>query len=201
VSDAILDLRVSQPLPTPIKKKRVLLVDNSHAKRDLRAEIMRKVGMDVDCAADITEARVWWRADLYDLVLINAQNEHGRRDKFCEDVRGATPSQQLAFLVGKPEYLANSPNLDAALPALDDDGPIVLEEVKAALADSATEAPSQVWGILEACRQISIVRAAADARTRAIRQRPAPPRDSETTKAQKSTAARILLEPTSEEMQ
>jgi CheY-like chemotaxis protein len=201
VSDAILDLRVSQPLPTPIKKKRVLLVDNSHAKRDLRAEIMRKVGMDVDCAADITEARVWWRADLYDLVLINAQNEHGRRDKFCEDVRGATPSQQLAFLVGKPEYLANSPNLDAALPALDDDGPIVLEEVKAALADSATEAPSQVWGILEACRQISIVRAAADARTRAIRQRPAPPRDSETTKAQKTTAARILLEPTSEEMQ
>lgn len=201
MSDAILDLRVSQPLPGPIKKKRVLLVDNSHAKRDLRADIMRKVGMDVDCAADITEARVWWRADLYDLVLINAQNEHGRRDKFCEDVRGATPSQQLAFLVGKPEYLANSPHLDAVLPSLEDDGPIVLEEVKAALADAATEAPSQVWGILEACRQISIVRAAADARTRAIRQRPAPPRDSETTKAQKATDARILLEPTSEEMQ
>lgn len=201
MSDAILDLRVPQPLPAPIKKKRVLLVDNSHAKRDLRAEIMRKVGMDVDCAADIAEARVWWRADLYDLVLMNSENEHGRRDKFCEDVRGATPSQHLAFLVGKPEYLAASPNLDVTIPVLEDDGQIVLEEVKAALANQVAETSSQSWGILEACRRISVVRAAADARTRAIRQRPAPPRDSETTRAQKAGDSGILPEPTSEEMQ
>ena len=35
------------------KKKRVLLVDASHAKRDLRAEVMRKLGIDVDRAIDI----------------------------------------------------------------------------------------------------------------------------------------------------
>ena len=199
MSESILDLRLSQGLPAPIKKKRVLLVDHSDAKRDLRAEIMRKVGMDVDCAADIAEARVWWRADLYDLVLISAANEHGRRDKFCEDIRGATPSQQLAFLVGKPEYLANSPDLDAAIPASENAEHAVLDDVKTALASQLVENPSQAWGILEACRRISVVRAAADARTKAIRQRPAPARDSETPK--KGADSRILLESTSEEMQ
>src|SRR4051812_29896027 len=85
---SILDLRFTERIPPPVKKRRVLLVDSSRAKRDLRAEIMRKLGMDVDCAEDISEARTWWRADLYNLVLISAENEHGRRDRFCEDIRG-----------------------------------------------------------------------------------------------------------------
>src|SRR5271170_4260879 len=84
--------------------------------RGLRVESMRKLGMNVDCAADISEARSWWRADLYNLVIINVDNDLGRRDKFCEDIRGATPAQQLTFLVGKPEYLADSPGADAAVP-------------------------------------------------------------------------------------
>src|SRR5579864_9095916 len=98
------------PIPGGAKKKRVLLVDTSTPKRELRAEVMRKLGMDVDCAADIPEARSWWRADLYDLVLINVDKQGGHRDRFCEDVRSVTPPQALAFLVGKPEYLADSPN-------------------------------------------------------------------------------------------
>ena len=131
---SILDLRFTERIPPPVKKRRVLLVDSSRAKRDLRAEIMRKLGMDVDCAEDISEARTWWRADLYNLVLISAENEHGRRDRFCEDIRGAVPPQQMAFLVGKPEYLANSPIPDAA-PILSEIGdPALLEDVKAALA-------------------------------------------------------------------
>ena len=101
---------VSDALPSSLKKKRVLLVDVCAAKRDLRAEVMRKLGMEVDCAADISEARSWWRADLYDLVLINVDKGAGHRDKFCDDIRSATPRQQLAFLVGKPEYLANVPS-------------------------------------------------------------------------------------------
>jgi hypothetical protein len=81
----------SEPIRSRLKKKRVLLVDRSPTKRDLRAEIMRRLGMEVDCAADISEARSWWRADLYNLVLINGGNELGHRDKFCEDMRSATP--------------------------------------------------------------------------------------------------------------
>ena len=34
----LLSLPVSAPIPEAIKKKRVLLIDTSHAKRDLRAE-------------------------------------------------------------------------------------------------------------------------------------------------------------------
>src|SRR5579864_1844552 len=101
---------VPAPIPSDLKRKRVLLVDTSRTKRDLLAEVMRKLGVDVDCAADIPEARCWWRADLYDLVLINVEKQGGHRDRFCEDVRSVTPPQALAFLVGKPEYLADSPN-------------------------------------------------------------------------------------------
>src|SRR5215469_15625106 len=62
-------LPLAAPIPGAVKKKRVLLVDTSQAKREMRAEVMRKLGVDVDCAADITEARSWWRAALYDIVL------------------------------------------------------------------------------------------------------------------------------------
>ena len=54
----VLPLALSAPIPDAVKKKRVLLIDTSHATRDLRAEVLRKVGIDVDSAADIVEARV-----------------------------------------------------------------------------------------------------------------------------------------------
>src|SRR5438309_327935 len=60
----MLALPLSNPIRGPVKKRRVLLVDTSPSKRELRAETMRRLGMDVDCAADISEARSWWRADL-----------------------------------------------------------------------------------------------------------------------------------------
>lgn len=180
MSIPFMSLPLSQPIPSPLKKKRVLLVDTSSSKkRDLRAEIMRRLGMDVDCAADISEARSWWRADLYNLVIISSENEQGRRDKFCDDVREAIPRQQLAFLVGKPEYLSASPTPEDALSGPSSLDPQVAEEVRAALAAGVSGGPPQRWGILEACRRISAVRTAADARSKAIRERPAPVRDSE----------------------
>src|SRR5438034_2626300 len=91
----MLALPLSNPIPGPVKKRRVLLVDTSPSKRELRAETMRRLGMDVDCAADISEARSWWRADLYNLVLINMENEQGHRDKFCDDVRSEEHTSEL----------------------------------------------------------------------------------------------------------
>ena len=158
-----------------VKKKRVLLVDTSRARRDMRAETMRRMGMDVDCAADICEARSWWRPDLYDLVLFHVQNELPQMYRFWDDIRAGIPSQRTAFLVGKPEYLS-------ALPS----GEVRSDEevVSAAALDSApaaklnlSEAPNN-WGILEACRRISAVRSVADARVRALRNKPLPPRES-----------------------
>jgi hypothetical protein len=187
----MLVLPLSNGLPSPLKKKRVLLVDMSAKKRDLRAETMRKLGMDVDCAADISEARSWWRADLYNLVLINAQNELGHRDKFCDDIRGATPPQQIAFLVGGPEYLADSP--DSASFEQDDTGEVFPGHQNAALSTDVSGGPPQRWGILEASRQISAVRSASHARSQAMRERPAPPRDSEI-RVSKRTLDELLRE-------
>jgi hypothetical protein len=185
---------------TDSKKKRVLLVDDSAAKRDLRAEVMRKLGMDVDCAADIGEARTWWRADLYDLVLINMEERGGHRDRFCEDIRGATPPQQLAFLVGKPEYLADSPNTDGELLVPHADDRTLVGDVKAALSVDLGDL-TQRWGILEASRRISAVRSACTARTQAMRDRPLPPRDPEARPSRRTSRSATLDDLLREEMQ
>jgi hypothetical protein len=168
---------LSAPIPGEVKKKRVLLVDASQPKRELRAEVMRKFGMDVDCAADIEEARSWWRAALYDLVLINMEKGQGYRDKFCDDIRGATPPQRLAFLVGQPKYLADSPNGDEEL-AVQNGEDQIMSDLKLNVAADRGDL-TQRWGILEASRRISAVRSTSLARTQAMRALPAPPRDSE----------------------
>jgi len=198
VNTPVLAPPFSQQLLSPLKKKRVLLVDASSSTRDLRAEIMRKLGMEVDCAADIIEARSWWRADLYNLVLINVENGSGHRDKFCQDIRGATPPQQLAFLVGKPGYLADAPNVEEVHSDQLESDPI-LQMQTSATSDGASRGRPLRWGILEASRQISAVRSASHARTQALRERPVPPRDSELRLSKRSS--RTLDELLREEMQ
>jgi hypothetical protein len=170
-------LALPQPNPDGVsaKKKRVLLLDTSQTKRDLRADVMRKLGIEVDCAADVLEARCWWRADLYNLVLINAAGENDGRDKFCTELRGATPPQRIAFFVGGPNYLAAAPHSDEAAAAPDADA-LHKEMVTALLAQASASASQQRWGILEACRKISSVRAVSEARSRATREIPRPSR-------------------------
>jgi CheY-like chemotaxis protein len=175
---------LSAPIPGEVKKKRVLLVDTSEAKRELRAEVMRKLGMEVDCAADVAEARSWWRAALYDLVLIDMEKGQGYRDKFCDDIRSAIPPQRLAFLVGSPEYLANSPNEESLVQSVVDDQ--MMGDLRVALAADRGDL-SQRWGILEASRRISAVRSTSLARTQAMRSLPAPPRDSEGRPSKRNT--------------
>ena len=171
-------LPLSAPIPDVVKKKRVLLVDTSQAKRDLRAEVLRKRGMSVDIAADIAEARSWWRPALYDLVLINMEKGRGQRDKFCDDIRSAMPPQRLAFLVGQPEYLADLPNADQELLMERGDEQAAIGSAKVAFPADPGDS-TQRWGILEASRRISAVRSAAVARSRAMHALPPPPRDSE----------------------
>jgi len=185
----LLPLPISAPIPDPVKKKRVLLIDSSHTKRDLRVEVMRKVGIDVDSAADIVEARVWWRPALYDLVLISTEKERGQRDKFCDDVRSAKPPQRLAFLVGQPEYLATSPVANEELLAENGGEQAAIAAKSIVAADPGDT--SQRWGILEASRRISAVRSASIARKQAMRAVPPPPRDFEGRSAKPSTSTSL----------
>ena len=173
----LFSLPLSAPIPSGVKKKRVLLIDASHATRDLRTEVLRKRGIDVDTAADMLEARSWWRPALYDLVLINLEKGLGQRDKFCDDLRKASPPQRLAFLVGQPQYLSDlpSPDDEAARDSRDGQAAIISPKAISANPQDAT----QRWGILEASRRISAVRSASIARTQAMRALPPPPRDFE----------------------
>jgi CheY-like chemotaxis protein len=201
MTTSFVTLPLSEPGAAPARKKRVLLVDASSARRELRSEAFRKLGIDVDCAADIVEARAWWRADLYSLVLMDVDGESGRRDKFCADLRTASPPQQLAFLVGKPEYLSDAPNANGAVASVDEEK---AEEAPAVASESlpATEGLAQRWGILEASRRISAVRSLAHARIQALRDRPTPPRDLESRHAKRVEAwSNVLPELQKEEMQ
>lgn len=194
-------LPLSPSLSTVLKRRRVLLVDTSPSKRDLRADAMRKLGMEVDCAADIDEARSWWRADLYHLVLINMENKLGHRDRFCEDIRRASPPQQLAFLVGKPDYLADSPGAEGAVPIAEGGVEVLPDERKAGVGSDFGGGPHR-WGILEASQRISAVRSAATARSNAMRERPTPPRDFETRDLKRSAAwSQVLPELQKEELE
>lgn len=193
-------LPLSLHVPGLLKKKRVLLVDTSTHQRDLRSEAMRKLGIDVDCAADLGEARSWWRADLYDLVLVSMEKGPGHRDRFCEEVRGATPPQKLAFLVGEPAYLADLPNENIEFPVQSADDQVLIRDVKVALSADLKDL-TQRWGILEASRRISAVRSASTARTRAMREKPAPPRDSEGRASKRISAPTTLDDLLREEMQ
>jgi CheY-like chemotaxis protein len=205
VSAPLGGLPLTPQLTGKLKNRRVLLVDTSTTMRDRRAESMRKLGMQVDCAADINEARSWWRADLYSLVLIAMESGLGHRDKFCDDMRRATPPQQISFLVGKPGYLADVPNADG-VPLAGKSGDrldqSVREDIRAALAADLPGVVSQRWGILEASRRISAVRSLSHARSKATQDRPMPPRDLETREVKRAAAeSRSLDDLLREELQ
>jgi len=195
----LLSLSISAPIPDAAKKKRVLLIDSSHTKRDLRAEVMRKLGVDVDSAADMVEARVWWKPALYDLVLINMEKGRGQRDKFCDDLKSATPPQRLAFLVGQPEYLADSLSQDQELAMESGNEQAAIVNTKGIFSTDRGDT-AQCWGILEASRQISAVRSASIARTQAMRALPPPPRDSEGRSAKPSATPTSLDDLLKEEL-
>jgi hypothetical protein len=133
-------------------------------------------------------------------VLLNTENANGYRDKFCKDIRGATPPQKLAFLVGEPAYLADSPNLAETVSDQFVDDQVLVGDVKAALSANLKNL-TQRWGILEASRRISAVRSACSARTRAMRDRPLPPRDSEKSAWKHTSTSKNLDDLIREEMQ
>ena len=144
-------------------KKRILLIATSAMKRELRSRILRKLGLEVDCAADITEARSLWRADFYSLVLLDIGNDSLRVAEFCTEIKAAKPSQRMAFLVGKPEYLSAS--------SIPDDLLVIPEEpaspwgtMVAALHANGSEKSPPRWGFQEATWQIAAIRSLKDPR-------------------------------------
>ena len=153
---------MNQPLAFAASKKRILLVATDDVRRDLRARVMRKMGVDVDCAADISEARSLWRCDSYNLVLLDVIQDERNVEEFCCDVKAAKPPQAVAFLVGKPEYLAASPNGEVVAGPGECSGPAAWGEVVASLFASACESLPRRWGFQEAAWRMAAARSMKD---------------------------------------
>jgi len=145
-------------------KKRVLLVNSFSFQRDLRARILRQLGVEVDCAADITEARSLWRADAYSLVLVDVRDDASSVQEFCAEIRRAKPAQAVAFLVGKPHYLAQSPDAELGAAGALHDGHGDWNSMVAALYADACEALPRRYGFQEASWRIAAVRNLKDPR-------------------------------------
>jgi CheY-like chemotaxis protein len=142
----------------------VLLVDTYATKWDLRAKIMRKLRVEVDCAADISEARSLWQADSYSLVLVDVRNDSAHVQEFCDEIRNAKPPQTVAFLVGKPEYLAGSPSPENGVTVAGQNGHNAWGEMVIAMYANACEALPRRWGFQEASWRIAATRTLKDPR-------------------------------------
>ena len=145
-------------------RKRILLLATYATKRDLRAKILRKKGIEVDCAADVAEARLLWQADAYNLLLVDVHNDSQNLRAFCDEVRGAKPPQTVAFLVGKPVYLAGSPSPDDGIAVLVEEEQGPWAEMVVALYANACGALPRRWGFIEASWRIAATRSLKDPR-------------------------------------
>lgn len=153
---------MNQAFAPAASKKRILLVVSDDVRRDLRARVLRKLGADVECAADISEARSLWRADFYNLVLFDVVCEAGNAKEFCTEVKAGKPPQAVAFLVGKPDYIAASPRSDGPAMGCDINVHAAWGEVVASLFANACEGLSRRWGFQEAAWRIAAARSLKD---------------------------------------
>jgi DNA-binding NtrC family response regulator len=92
-------------------KGKILLLDSSTTRRDLRARSMKTLGIKVDCAAGLADARLLWQPGVYELVLIDLHNTSSGTQGFCKTVQAASPHQRVLFYVGSPAYLSASPGV------------------------------------------------------------------------------------------
>jgi CheY-like chemotaxis protein len=153
----------SLPVANAIIKKRILLVDRASPRRDLRAKVIRKLGAEVDCASDTTSARALWRPDSYDLVLVGLRDQATSVAEFCAELGRTSRPQRIAFLVGKPDYLADIPSTDATFLTETEPTDEWGAMVKSIFAAACGASPSR-GGLFEASWRICASRTAANPR-------------------------------------
>ena len=144
------------------KKKRLLLVDANAGICAVRVNALGKAGLDVDCASDAAAARVLWRANSYSLVLIDLRHDGNSAAEFCAEIKADSPSQVVAFLVGKPAYLSFSPS-----PEVDSEAaaPSAWSQKAAMLLTRDCSAAPVQGGFLEATLRMAAKRSLTKTRT------------------------------------
>lgn len=135
-------------------RKNVLLVVTHGARRNLRANIFRKHGIEVVCASQVSDARMLWHPGSYDLVIFDSHHDSAAALELCDEMKATCPGQRIAFLVGKPEYLASAPGSNGAA----DEPARRYEETLRQMMATACDALPRRGGFLEATWRMSLAR-------------------------------------------
>jgi CheY-like chemotaxis protein len=90
-------------------KKCVLLMDTNGERRALRKKIMALHGVEMIGACDLEEAGLVWHPDRYDMVLIDIRRDYRGALAFRDEIKKDSPDQIVAFLVGRPDFVALQP--------------------------------------------------------------------------------------------
>lgn len=88
--------------------KVVLLVDSNSRSRESRAKVLRTMGVVVHPAATAATARVRLANSRFDLVLVDLGGDVDGAESLVAEIRLNNRKQRVAFLVGKPLYVASS---------------------------------------------------------------------------------------------
>jgi CheY-like chemotaxis protein len=92
-----------------LEAKKVLLIDLCQTTREVRAALLRDHGIEVHEVEELSDARFAWRANQYDLVMVDVRRySPGETLEFYEQIRDAHPAQGFAFLVGPPNYISRT---------------------------------------------------------------------------------------------
>ena len=87
--------------------KKVLLIDSCQATREVRAAVLRSQGVEVHEAEEIPRARFLWQPHVYDLLMLDLRRySPAEALEFYEQIKQASPHEQVVFLVGRPTYLS-----------------------------------------------------------------------------------------------
>jgi response regulator RpfG family c-di-GMP phosphodiesterase len=94
---------------TVLADKKVLLIDRLQATREARAAVLRSRGVEVHEAEDLSTARFLWQPNVYNLVMFDIRR-YSREEalEFYEQITGASPRQQVVFLMGPPKYVSRT---------------------------------------------------------------------------------------------
>jgi CheY-like chemotaxis protein len=142
-------------LPASLQRK-VLLVDTATSTRSLRAKALRDRGLDVVCAGGLAEGRSLWQPNAYRLVLMHIHNDAYHANEFREEIKHDSPEQLVAFLVGRPDFLASIPGPDGV--EIERDHREGWAAMVAAILANGCKSIENRGGILEAAMRISAAR-------------------------------------------
>ena len=92
-----------------LSQRRVLLIDRCQATREVRVNVLQSHGVEVHAVEDFSAAQVLWQPRMYDFVLLDVRRYPAEEAlAWCEQIKGRSPGQRVAFLTGAPTYLSRS---------------------------------------------------------------------------------------------